>query len=67
MRAWFKRPFEVRGYVVPSRRFTGWALFYCLLYFAIPVLVLGALLDVAGYLIAVKLLGGSCYGMLCLF
>jgi hypothetical protein len=67
MRAWFKKPVKVRGYVVPSRRYTIWALVYCLLYFALPVLAIGAVLDVMGYLITVKLLGGGCYGLLCLF
>ena len=46
MRGWFKSPLRVRGYRVPSRRFTVWALYYCLVYFVLPVLVIGLALDV---------------------
>ena len=41
MRGWFKSPLRVRGYRVPSRRFTVWALYYCLVYFVLPVLAIG--------------------------
>ena len=67
MRGWFKSPLRVRGYRVPSRRFTVWALYYCLVYFVLPVLAIGIALDVLGYLLFVELLGTSCYGILCLW
>lgn len=66
MVALFKKPVRVHGHLIPARRFTGWALAYVLLFVGLPVTALMLLLDLAGWLVTVKLLGASCYGIGCL-
>jgi len=56
----------VMGYVIPKRRFTRWALYYFLLYFCVPVLVLGVLVDALLYAVFSGLFG-RCYAFFCLF
>ncbi len=56
----------VRGLHLPPARPTRWALYYALLYFALPVVALLALADLALYLLFTDLLG-RCYGIFCLF
>lgn len=64
--ALFKKPVVVRGHRIPSRRFTGWAAVYFLVLVAVPVTLFTLALDLVGWLITVKLLGASCYGVGCL-
>jgi hypothetical protein len=59
-------PKAVHGQVIPKRRFTRWALYYFVIYFCLPVLVLGAAVDALLYFVF-KGLFGSCYALFCLF
>jgi len=63
----FKKPPLFRGRLIPSRRFTLTSFLYFTVFFALPVLALTAILDLIGWFIASKMLGSSCYGILCLF
>lgn len=65
--AQFKKPPVIHGDRVPGRRFTRWAALYFAAFVALPILGLTLALDFVGYLVAVKLFGASCYGLLCLF
>lgn len=56
----------VLGHVIPGRRFTRWAAWYFLIWFCLPVLALGALIDALLYLVFTVLLS-RCYALLCLF
>lgn len=56
---------RVRGQVIPRRRFTRWAAYYFVLYFCLPVLGLGLLVDALLYLIFTALVG-NCYALFCL-
>lgn len=56
----------VLGHVIPRRRFTRWAVYYFLLYFCLPVLLLGLLIDVLLYTVFTGLFG-RCYALFCLF
>jgi hypothetical protein len=56
----------VLGHVIPRRRFTRWAVFYFVLYFCLPVLLLGLLVDVLLYAVFTGLFG-RCYALFCLF
>jgi len=56
----------VLGHVIPKRRFTRWAAWYFLLYFGLPVLALGALVDLVLYVVFTGLFG-RCYAVFCLF
>ena len=56
----------VLGHVIPKRRFTRWAAWYFLLYFCLPVLALGALVDLALYFVFTGLFD-RCYAIFCLF
>ena len=47
----------VLGHVIPRRRFTRWAGYYFLLYFCLPVLLLGLLIDVLLYAVFTGLFG----------
>ena len=60
------QPEEVLGHVIPKRRFTRWAAYYFLIYFCLPVLALGALVDALLYFVFTGLLG-RCYAIFCLF
>lgn len=62
----FKKPVRVHGHAIPSRRYTGWALIYVLLFVALPITAVMLLLDLLGWAVTVKLLGASCYGVGCL-
>ncbi|GAB4179931.1 MAG: hypothetical protein OHK0024_18450 [Thalassobaculales bacterium] len=62
----FKKPPVIHGQVVPGRRLTGWAAVYLLGYVALPLLALGLALDLAGWFVAVRVLGAGCYGIWCL-
>jgi hypothetical protein len=55
----------VLGHVIPRRRFTRWAVFYFLLYFCLPVLLLGFLIDMLLYAVFTGLFG-RCYALFCL-
>lgn len=63
----FNRVPVIHGHRVPGRRYTGWAVLYFLVFVALPVLALTLLMDVAGWYVAVRLMGAECYGLLCLF
>ena len=56
----------VLGHVIPRRRFTRWAVYYFLLYFGLPVLLLGLVVDVLLYTVFTGLFG-RCYALFCLF
>lgn len=56
----------VLGHVIPKRRFTRWAAWYFVLYFGLPVLALGLLVDLLLYTVFAGLLG-RCYAIFCLF
>lgn len=55
----------VLGQVIPKRRFTRWAAWYFVLYVCLPVLALGALVDLLLYVVFKTLLG-RCYALICL-
>lgn len=67
MFAQFKKPPLIHGQRIPGRRFTRWAALYFIGFVALPILGLTLALDLIGYLVAVKLFGASCYGLLCFF
>jgi len=62
--SFFQTP-SVSGVSLPSRRFTGWAAAYFLVFVATPVLGLALILDVISYLVFTEFYD-SCYGVLCL-
>lgn len=66
MIALFKKPVVLNGHSIPARRYTGWALAYVLLFVGLPVTLLMLALDLVGWVVTVKLLGASCYGVGCL-
>jgi len=55
----------VHGQVIPRRRFTRWAAWYFLIYFCLPVLALGLLVDALLYVVFTGLFG-RCYALFCL-
>jgi hypothetical protein len=57
---------SVDGHVLPARRFTIWALYYFLLYFGVPVMVVAFLLDAMLYVIFEYYMD-TCFGVFCLF
>jgi hypothetical protein len=57
---------SILGHVIPKRRFTRWAVYYFLMYFCLPVLALGALVDALLYLVFTGIFG-RCYAIFCLF
>lgn len=57
---------EIQGQIIPKRRFTRWAAYYFLLYFCLPVLALGLLVDALLYVVFTGLFG-RCYALFCLF
>ena len=59
-------PDSVLGHVIPRRRFTRWALYYVLLYFCLPLLALGLIVDLLLYAVSNGLFG-KCYALFCLF
>jgi hypothetical protein len=59
-------PAGVQGQVVPKRRFTRWAAWYFVLYFCLPVLALGLLVDALLYVVFTGLFD-RCYALFCLF
>ncbi len=61
----FAKPRAIRGFVVPPRRFTAWAVVYFLLFFCLPFLGLCVLLDFLLYLVFTELFG-VCYAVFCL-
>lgn len=63
----FRKPPRIHGTTVPGRKFTSAAALYFAGFLALPVLGVALLLDLAGWLITVKLFGASCYGVTCLF
>jgi hypothetical protein len=56
----------ILGHVIPKRRFTRWAAYYFVLYFCLPVLALGLVVDLLLYTVFTRLLG-RCYAIFCLF
>ena len=64
-RAVAHRP-RVDAAAVPRRRFTAYELLYFIGLVALPVLLLGLVLDAALYLVFERVFG-LCYGILCLF
>jgi len=56
----------ILGHVIPKRRFTRWAVYYFFLYFCLPVLALGLVIDLLLYTVFTGLLG-RCYAIFCLF
>ena len=65
--AQFKKPPLIHGHRIPGRRFTLWAVLYFTAFVALPILGVTLALDLIGYVVAVKLFGASCYGLLCFF
>ncbi len=65
MRQLLSKAQTVHGYVVPPRRFTGWAVIYFLLFFCLPLLGLCVLLDFLLYLVFTEIFG-VCYAVFCL-
>ena len=59
-------PAGVQGQVVSKRRFTRWAAWYFVLYFCLPVLALGLLVDALLYVVFTGLFD-RCYALFCLF
>jgi hypothetical protein len=57
---------EILGQVIPKRRFTRWAAYYFILYFCLPVLALGLLVDALLYVVFTTFFG-RCYALFCLF
>lgn len=56
----------VLGQVIPRRRFTRWAAYYFVLYFCLPVVVLGIVVDLLLYAVFTGFFG-RCYALFCLF
>jgi len=56
----------VLGQVIPKRRFTRWAAYYFVLYFCLPVVALGIVVDLLLYAVFTGLFG-RCYALFCLF
>ncbi len=56
---------SVLGHVIPKRRFTCWAAWYFAIYLCLPLLALGALVDLLLYVVFTALLG-RCYALFCL-
>ncbi len=55
----------VNGVIAPGPRFTFWALYYFVVYVALPIVGLGLAIDVLFYFALRE--AGRCYGVLCLF
>ena len=53
------KPQAIQGYLVPRRRFTGWAVIYFLLFFCLPVLGICFMLDFLLYLVFTEVFGAS--------
>jgi hypothetical protein len=62
-----KKSNRIRGKIVPARRFTIHALSYFLVFVALPILGLAIVLDLVGWLIAIKIFNFECYGIACFF
>ncbi|WP_340115948.1 hypothetical protein [Pelagibius sp. 7325] len=56
----------VLGHVIPKRRFTRWAAYYFVLYFCLPVLAVGIVVDLLLYAVFTGLFD-RCYALFCLF
>lgn len=56
----------IRGYRIPKRRFTRWALYYFLLYVVLPVLAVSLLFDAVLYLVFTRFTD-HCWALFCLF
>ena len=52
--------------MIPKRRFTRWAAYYFVLYFCLPVLAIGIVVDLLLYAVFSGLFG-RCYALFCLF
>ncbi len=62
----FRKSRPVSGYDLPGRRFTIWALYYFLVYFALPLMATALVLD--GLLYAFfKYYYEVCFGVFCVF
>jgi hypothetical protein len=61
----FRKFPRIHGKTVPGRRFTANAALYFGGFIALPLLAVALFLDFLGWLITVKLLGASCYGVMC--
>ena len=57
----------IRGKLVPARHFTIHALFYFIVFVALPILGLTFLLDLLGWVVATVIFDASCYGVACFF
>lgn len=57
---------EIQGQFIPKRRFTRWAAYYFVIYFCLPVLALGLLVDALLYVVFTGLFD-RCYALFCLF
>lgn len=57
-----RREQSVMGHRLPEARLTPWAAFWAFVYFGLPVLALGLLLDVL-----VQWVSGRCVGLWCYF
>jgi hypothetical protein len=55
----------VNGVIAPGPRLTLWALYYFVVYVALPIVGLGLALDALFYFALRE--AGRCYGVLCLF
>ena len=62
-----KKPDRIRGKIVPARRFTIHALSYFIVFVALPILGLAIILDLIGWIIAIKVFNFACYGVACFF
>ncbi len=60
-----KKLVEIRGHRIPKRRFTRWALYYFLLYIALPVLGASLLADAILYFFLTRFTD-HCYALFCL-
>lgn len=56
----------IRGYRIPKRRFTRWALYYFLLYLVLPVLAVSLVFDAVLYFVFTRFTD-HCYALFCLF
>lgn len=56
----------IRGYRIPKRRFTRWALYYFLLYVVLPVLAVSLLFDAVLYFVFTRFTD-HCWALFCLF
>jgi hypothetical protein len=62
-----KKSDRIRGKIIPARRFTIHALSYFIVFIALPILGLAIILDLIGWIIAIKVFNFACYGVACFF